>query len=83
MVAAAVVLALLVTGAVVALRGPGGPSGYLATIPAGAPLDVAATTLDGRPVVVTANADGRPVLVSAALDNTIRVWDLPFRAAGR
>lgn len=57
-VAAAVVLALLVTVAVVALRGRGGPAGYLATIPAGAPLDVAATTLDGRPVVVTANADG-------------------------
>lgn len=64
-VAAAVVLALVVT-VVVALQGPGGPAGYLATIPAvgGAPLDVAATTLDGRPVVVTANADG-----------SVGVWD--------
>lgn len=63
-VAAAVVLALLVTVAVVVLRGPGEPAGYLATIPGAPPLDVAATTLDGRPVVVTANADG-----------SVGIWD--------
>lgn len=63
-VAAVVALVLLATVAAVALRDPDGPAGYLATIPGGAPLDVAAATLDGRPVVVTANADG-----------SVGVWD--------
>lgn len=45
----------------------------------GSPMAGHAAAISGWGVT---EVDGRPVLVSAALDNTIRVWDLPFRAAG-